>query len=170
MTTVATNFSGGASILGDTSGNAIAAGYVGEIVTGSITSPGVLSNSTITITEATGELSLPSGKWLIVYGGLPRHDGKHNSTLDYQQSVKFELYVRYASANITGSGIGYNSIVPYTPSLGGNAITVSKCFTYSHSDSSNRSLKIGYLASGDGSVTVVYRSLSDLFIYAVRIA
>lgn len=68
MTTVATNFSGGALILGDTSGNAVPAGYVGETISRYYSQTKTVSTSAYTNLEWSNgvtALNLSAGVWLI---------------------------------------------------------------------------------------------------------
>ena len=64
MTTVATNFSGGASILGDTSGNAVPAGYVGEKITWA-SAPSTQSVTTSYADWTNASITLTAGVWLV---------------------------------------------------------------------------------------------------------
>ena len=121
MTTVATNFSGGASILGDTSGNAVPAGYVGEEKTGSINA----SVNTLRDTVAVLSSYTPgAGIWLItgvgclaigtLVGGYATQVGITNNSTSFGLATSIQIstaptssasvsiqFVRYLVTNST---------------------------------------------------------------------
>lgn len=157
---------GGALIKGDTTGVAIGSTYVGaKIPSVGLVDPGVISNVAVSNVPITGSLSLSEGHYLIFYQAVFRANGNHNSTTDYQQGGSSAIKLLEAGSTVD-SAI-YIPIVPYQPSQGPGAFTLTS-FYYSDL-TTPKTYSLSYDAAKDGNVTFSYRSITNVKLFATRI-
>ena len=155
-------------VLGSTSGSLPAAGRVGEVIyAAGLVNPGVISGTSQTNVTIPGSLPLSPGVYMLTYGAYIRHEGKHNSTTDYQQGLNLTLKLFDGSTDV--ADLFSLAIVPAQPSLGGSAANhqESQIITV---PTGGKTYSLRYSTGAEPPVTVFYRAIGEVNLRAVRIA
>lgn len=159
----------GGTVPGQVSGSAVAAGYIGQVLTASLSDPGAVSTASSASGSVTGSIAVTAGVWAIYYGGNSYSYGTHTSSDGFRGGYT-NLHLYNGSTDVATLGYVYiYGKATASENAGGGNYPGQETYIF-NSATASTTYSLRWTASHDGACTTGARGFNSLYLYAVRIA